>query len=92
MASPRGFEGKNKGLRQSTPAATDAKAPDRTRPTPDVDGTGAEKVRPVSDRSVGDIRAALVVAAASGNADEIRRLLGELERAEGVARRLRLVR
>jgi hypothetical protein len=51
----------------------------------------AEKTRPVPSRSVEDVRAALVVAAAKGDTQEIRGLLGELERLDGVARRLRLV-
>src|SRR5262245_52473005 len=69
----------------------------RSFPTvPPVSDGGAEKPRPensqTSQRSVGELKAALVVAAAAGDTAELRRLADELERLEGVALPLRVVK
>lgn len=91
-ASPTGFEGKNPGGRLSGSAANKALSPNQARPSPRVNDGAAKKTRPVPDRSVEEVRGALAVAATRGDTDEIRLLVGELERVEGVARKLRLVK
>lgn len=90
-ASPTGFEGPAGRRSRSTTEGKRGVGDDRSRRAPHVSDAGAEKTRPEKPASVGELKAALVVAAATGNADEIRRLLGEIERLEGCAPRLRVV-
>jgi integrase len=91
-ASPTGFEDPVSPRPRTSSPEKRRDSSKRSRPSPSVDDVRAEKTRPVPSRSVEDVRAALILAAGNGDTEEIRRLVGELERLEGVARRLRLVK